>query len=233
AAAVVVIGLGVLGWSRAPAESGPVRRRSGRQSAAPAPPKAKHGRLPAVVWAYAAAAFATGAGIQATNVYLPLFSQRELGFSLVLAGLTAALAGVVGIASRVFWGRAMAGNRNGFSLLLILASGATAGALLLLLSAPAQQQWMLWAGTFLHGATALAVNVVVMAGVMAEVPRERAGAASGAVSLGMYVGFGLGPLIMGLLLEAFGGFQAGWTFVLVAYLVCGVLSLAARKRRAA
>lgn len=230
AAAVVVIGLGVLGWSRAPAESGPLRRRPARQTAAAAPPKEKHGRLPGVVWAYAAAAFATGAGIQATNVYLPLFSQRELGFSLVLAGLTAALAGVVGIASRVFWGRAMAGNRNGFSLLLILASGATAGALLLLLSAPAQQQWMLWAGTFLHGATALAVNVVVMAGVMAEVPRERAGAASGAVSLGMYVGFGLGPLIMGLLLEAFGGFQAGWTFVLGAYLVCGVLSLAARMR---
>ncbi|GAB3520258.1 MFS transporter [Arthrobacter monumenti] len=232
AAAVVVIGLGVLGWSRAPAESGQVRRRPARQSAAAAPPKAKPGRLPAVVWAYAAAAFATGAGIQATNVYLPLFSQRELGFSLVLAGLTAALAGVVGIGSRVFWGRAMAGNRNGFSLLLILASGAAAGALLLLLSAPAQQQWMLWAGTFLHGATALAVNVVVMAGVMAEVPRERAGAASGAVSLGMYVGFGLGPLIMGLLLESFGGFQAGWTFVLGSYLVCGLLSLTARRRRA-
>lgn len=234
AAAVVAIGLGILAWQRAPGGDGITTT-----TAAPAgkpkvakPSKADRRRLPAIVWAYAAAAFATGAGIQATNVYLPLFSQRELGFNLVLAGMTAALAGVVGISSRIFWGRAMGSKRNGFSVLLILAAGAALGALLLLASAPSQQPWMLWAGTFLHGATALAVNVVVMAGVLAEVPRERAGAASGVVSLGMYIGFGTGPLLMGVLHDIFGGFQAGWTFVFASYVLCAVLSLIARQRRA-
>jgi len=250
-AAVVAIGLGILGWSRAPRGDG-VRPTAGRMPSASGSrsfrergkdrallgilsrtktPKAGRQRLPTIVWTYAAAAFATGAGIQATNVYLPLFSQRELGFNLVLAGLTAALAGVVGLSSRIFWGRAMGRNRNGFSVLLILAAGAALGALLLLASAPTQQPWMLWVGTFLHGATALAVNVVVLAGVMAEVPRERAGAASGAVSLGMYVGFGTGPLIMGVLLEASGGFQTGWTFVIASYLLCALLLLSAKLAR--
>lgn len=230
AAAVVILILAFFAARQVPAPPVDVRRRSAAIAATThsAGAKEKSARLPGVVWAYAATALATGVGIQATNVYLPLFAQRELDFSLLLAGLTAALSGTVGIVARVSWGRTMALHRNGFSVLLILACGAAAGAVLLLSSAPTQQAWMLWAGTFLHGATALGVNVVVMAGAIREVPKDRVGATSGVVSLGMYVGFGIGPLLMGLLLQIFGGFQAGWSLVLAAYLLCAVICLASR-----
>ncbi|WP_026821122.1 MFS transporter [Arthrobacter castelli] len=229
AAAVVIMILAFFAARQVPAPAVDARRRSTTTAGTGSDGvKENPGRLPGVVWAYAATAFATGVGIQATNVYLPLFAQRDLGFSLLLAGLTAALAGSVGMVSRVSWGRAMSLRRNGFSVLLILACGAAAGALLLLSSAPAGQAWMLWVGTFLHGATALAVNVVVMAGAIREVPKARVGATSGVVSMGMYVGFGIGPLAMGLLLQLFGGFQAGWSLVLAAYLLCAVICFVAR-----
>lgn len=60
------------------------------------------------VWALAAFGLLNGIGVQATNTYLPLFAVRELGFSLMLGGATAAVAGVVGVAARVGWARVMA-----------------------------------------------------------------------------------------------------------------------------
>ena len=186
-------------------------------------------RFPAAVWLLAAFALFSGAGMQATNVYLPLFAQRELGFSLLMGGATAAAAGVVGVASRVLWGRRMAEGVRASTLLLILAAGAICGAGLLLAAGETGIPALLWAGVLFHGASVLGVNVVVMAGVLREVPKERVGAASGAVSLGMYAGFASGPLIMGLLLEFSGGFLDGWIFIGTAYLACVLVGLAYRR----
>lgn len=187
-------------------------------------------RLPAAVWVFAAYAFLSGAGTQATNVYLPLFAQRELDYSLVLAGITAAVSGVVGVMSRIGWGRQMARGVPAFSLLFMLALGAVLGAVMLLLAGLLRNDVMLWAGVVLHGAMVLGVNVIVMAGVMKSVPAARVGAASGVASLGMYFGFALGPLTMGLLLERTGAFAGGWLFVGAGYVVCAVLALVARRR---
>lgn len=187
-------------------------------------------RLPGTVWAYAAYALLSGFGIQATNVYLPLFSQREVGFSLVLGGLTAAVAGVVGVASRIVWGQRIVGKGNPFTLLLILGLGAAAGAALLLAAGLTQSGVLLWCGVLLHGAMGLAINVVVMAGMMREVPPGKVGAASGRVALGLYLGFAAGPLAVGALLTAFNGFMAGWCVVTAAYLACALLAAFARLR---
>ncbi|MCQ1995716.1 MFS transporter [Arthrobacter sp. zg-Y1171] len=186
-------------------------------------------KFPAAVWLLAAFALFSGAGMQATNVYLPLFAQREIGFSLLMGGVTAAVAGVVGVTSRVLWGRRMADGVRASTLLLILAAGAVCGAALLLAAGQTGVPLLLWSGVVFHGASVLGVNVVVMAGVLREVPRERVGAASGAVSLGMYSGFALGPLAMGLLLQYSGGFLAGWLSIGAAYLVCGGIGLAYRR----
>lgn len=217
--------LGVLlaySWHRLPAEPrGNVPKQAKR-------PRSERG-FPASVWLLAAFALFSGAGMQATNVYLPLFAQRELGFSLLLAGATAAAAGIVGVASRVLWGRRTAEGVRASTLLLILAAGAICGAGLLLAAGETGIPALLWAGVLFHGASVLGVNVVVMAGVLREVPKERVGAASGAVSLGMYAGFASGPLVMGLLLQFSGGFLAGWIFIGGAYLVCVLVGLAYRR----
>ena len=188
-------------------------------------------RLPGRVWVYAAYALLSGFGIQATNVYLPLFSQHDVGFSLVLAGLTAAAAGVVGVASRVVWGQRIGGKGDPFTLLFALALGAAAGSALLLTAGLAHSGILLWCGVFLHGAMGLAINVVVMAGMMREITSDKIGAASGRVALGLYLGFAAGPLAMGGLLSAFNGFVAGWVVVTVLYLGCALLAAITRLRR--
>ncbi|MBF4994351.1 MFS transporter [Arthrobacter gandavensis] len=218
--AALVLGLLLAyAWQRLPAEP---RGTSGTERERPSAER----RFPASVWLLAAFALFSGAGMQATNVYLPLFAQRELGFSLLLAGATAAAAGVVGVASRVLWGRRMAEGIRASTLLLILAAGAICGAALLLAAGETGNPALLWAGVVFHGASVLGVNVVVMAGVLREVPKERVGAASGAVSLGMYAGFATGPLAMGLLLEYSGAFLDGWIFIGASYLVCVLVGLA-------
>nr|WP_231713294.1 MFS transporter [Arthrobacter sp. zg-Y769] len=208
-------------WFRLPSEP--------RLSAPHAPGQPADRKFPASVWLLAAFALFSGAGMQATNVYLPLFAQREIGFSLLMGGVTAAVAGVVGVTSRVLWGRRMADGVRASTLLLILAAGAVCGAALLLAAGQTGAPVLLWCGVAFHGASVLGVNVVVMAGVLREVPRERVGAASGAVSLGMYSGFALGPLAMGLLLQYSGGFLAGWLSIIAVYLICGGIGLAYRR----
>lgn len=198
--------------------------------------KAGKVRLPARVWVYAAYSLLSGFGVQAINVYLPLFSQREVGFSLVLGGLTAAVAGAVGVASRIVWGQRIVGKVNSFTLLVALGLGAAVGAALLLVAGLTQSSILLWCGVLLHGAMGLAINVVVMAGMMREVPPGQVGAASGRVALGLYLGFAAGPLVVGILLTTFNGFfngfTAGWCVVTGAYLACAVLAGLARRHRA-
>ena len=224
-AAVVMAVLLVYSWNKLPAAPPPLPTTG-------ATPGTRD-PFPPTVWLLAGFALLSGAGMQATNVYLPMFAQRELNFSLLMAGAAAAVAGVVGVASRVLWGRRMAGGTTVSSLLVILAVGAIGGTALLLAAGQTGLPLLLWAGVAVHGATVLGVNVVVMAAVMREVDPSRVGAASGVVSLGMYVGFAAGPLAMGLLLEYSGGFLAGWLFVAAGYLLCVVLGLILRGRTSA
>ncbi|WP_237089972.1 hypothetical protein [Nesterenkonia sp. PF2B19] len=51
------------------------------------------------MWALTLFGFLNGLGVQATNVYLPLFAVRELEFSLLAGGMTAAAAGAIGVAA--------------------------------------------------------------------------------------------------------------------------------------
>jgi MFS family permease len=242
---LLIVAWRLIPTSAGPASAGPDSPASMR-SAAPSPDAVPAGRatspgaagtakggkvrLPGTVWVYAAYALLSGFGIQATNVYLPLFSQREVGFSLVLGGLTAAVAGVVGVASRIVWGQRIVGKGNSFTLLVTLGLGAAAGAALLLAAGLTQSGVLLWCGVLLHGAMGLAINVVVMAGMMRDVPPGKVGAASGRVAVGLYLGFAAGPLAVGGLLTAFNGFMAGWCVVLGVYLACALLAALACHR---
>ncbi len=185
-------------------------------------------RFPLSVWLFTGYSLLAGLGMQATNVYLPLFTVRELGFSLVMGGVAAGVSGVVGVTSRVLWGRRMAKGVRASTLLILLGFGALTGAAAFFAAGALDLPALLWLGVILHGATVLGANVVVMAGVMRVVPAQRVGAASGIVSMGMYAGFAAGPLLMGLLLEATGSFHTGWLLVGAGYLLCSALGFALR-----
>jgi predicted MFS family arabinose efflux permease len=237
-AAVVTLALLVHGWLTVPDTHGAGRPVPPRATAPPAGtgargrPRAARAPMPRVVHAYAAAAALTGLGMQAANVYLPLYAHRALGFDVVAAGATVSVSALVGIVSRVAWARVMGRpGADGFVLLLLMALGASGSAVLLLV-APLTPGlgWLVWPAAVLHGAAALAVSVVVMSGAMRAVPAERVGASSGVVTMGLYAGFCTGPLVMGGLLQLTASFAVGWGVVLACYLGCAVLAALVRGR---
>ena len=182
-------------------------------------------RHPGMVWALAIFGLINGIGVQATNVYMPLFAVREMSFSLVLGGATAALAGVIGVIARVTWARRMAKGASGPHLLLVLALIALAGAVLFLLADAAGWALLVWAAVAFHGISALGVSVVLMAALMRAIPAASMASASGMVTAGMFFGFALGPLLMGVIVGSPGGFELGWIAVGITYLLCSVLAL--------
>ncbi|GHD05113.1 MFS transporter [Zhihengliuella salsuginis] len=203
-----------------------------RAAAPPGRRPVTRARQPGVVWALAAFGFLNGLGVQATNVYIPLFAVRELDFSLVAGGATAAVAGAVGVTARIGWGRVMARGVSAPALLLVLALLALAGAGAFFAADAAGSPALLWTAVALHGASALGVSVVLMAALLRSISAASMASASGIVSAGMFGGFTLGPLMMGALISTAGGFEAGWAAVAGAYIACAGLAafLAARRR---
>jgi MFS family permease len=183
------------------------------------------GRLPTTVWIFASIALLSGFGMQATNVYLPLFSMEAVGFSLVLGGVATAVSGVIGVVSRIWWGRRMSAGVKASTLLLMISAGALSGVAAFLAAGLWHVPALIWVGAALHGVTVLGANVVINAGLMQVVAAERIGAASGINSMGMYSGFALGPLAMGGLRDLTGDFTIGWLVIAVMYLACFGMAL--------
>ncbi len=183
-------------------------------------------RLPLGVWILAGIAMFGGIGMQATNLYLPLYTVRELDFSLVAGGLTAGIAGIIGVLSRIFWGRLLSQGKGPAKLIITTTAGGILGISSLMGAGMFQQVWLLWLGVLLYGLTVLGTNVIVNAATLGLVSISQVGAASGITTMGMYAGFATGPLLAGLLLEATGTFQASWLAVIAAYAVCVVLAVA-------
>jgi predicted MFS family arabinose efflux permease len=195
-------------------------------------------RLPSAVWLYAIAAFLSGTGTQATNVYLSLFAVREIGLGVIAGGIALGVAGFLGVISRIWWGRALGRGHTPGRLLTLIAAGAVAGMVSMAVASMTHEPVMFWVGVVLHGITVLGTNVVVNGGAMLAVSAGRIGAASGVITMGIYAGFTCGPVGMGALVEATGDFTAGWIAVALVYAVllvlCAVLALndARRERNA-
>lgn len=181
-------------------------------------------KLPAVVWICAFFAFFSGLGLAGTNAYLPLFATRDMHFTMVVAGYTAIIAGAVGVLARIFWSSRMTRGGSPAGILLTLAIGALSGAVALAMAARLTSPALLWAGTVIHGATALGVSVVTMGVVLSHVARIKVGRASGLVAVGMYFGFAAGPTVMGIFVEGAPNFEAAWVAMMAAYLVCALLA---------
>lgn len=234
AAAAAALAVLVLAWSwnQLPEEQPRNRRRT--KVPRPAGPRSaalqERPKYGARVWLYCAQSAAASIGLTATNVYLPLFAHRSLDFSIVLAGLTSGLVGLVGVTARIFWSRRIAAGGRADSLLLVLAIGSVMGGLMLLFAEQSHLASLLWAGVVLHAIMALGVNVVIMAGMMRDVPASTAGGATGIVSLGMFFGIAAGPLAMGLFVDSAGGFFSGWLFVVVVNVFCVLLALVLKIR---
>ncbi|WP_070161350.1 hypothetical protein [Nesterenkonia sp. PF2B19] len=86
---------------------------------------------------------------------------------------------------------------------------ALAGAGTFLLAGATGWAALLWLAVALHGASALGVSVVIMGALLRRIPAEKMASATGIATAGMFAGFTLGPLVMGLLIGATEDFKPG------------------------
>lgn len=197
-----------------------------RAEAAPnqTPGRAGEATGPITVARLTAYTFFIGFGLQATNAHLPLFAHVDLGLGLRPAGLIAALVGLVGLLSRIWWGRRADTDSRQASTLLTLAVGAALGVMLVMAST-LLGSWLVWVGAAVFGAAALASNAVTMVVLIRTVPITSLGTATAFLATGMYVGFGSGPLAFGLTLDLGAGFGVAWLVPLTAFVAAALISL--------
>jgi MFS family permease len=194
-----------------------------------AEPSPQAGHLPGAVWWLAGYALLTGAALQASNVYLPLFGYEALDLPVAVAGLTAGVVGGVGLVGRIAWGRAADRMSSPQPALVWLAAVAALGAGLVLAAGALHWAWLLWVGAAVFGASGIPANVVVMLAVVHVSPRHVVGRASGLLAVGLYLGFAVGPVSFGALVDSTSSYVAGWVAVASAYLAAAGLALLWRR----
>lgn len=169
-------------------------------------------------------AFLMGTGVAVINVYLPLYAHDELGMTVTSAGAVASLTGIVGVFSRVLWGRITDGMADVVPTLAAIAAS-SALAVGLMIVARWWGEWLLWLAAFVFGASTLGWIVVGMVGVLALIDLRDAGRASGRVLLGFYTGFVASPVLFGWVVDRTGVYAPAWALVVAAFVGATLIAL--------
>ncbi|SJM60094.1 MFS transporter [Gulosibacter sp. 10] len=183
------------------------------------------GRMPAAVWLFALVSFLNAVGTQGVNAFASLFAVHAMGYPITIAGLMLGVVGVIGILSRIGWGRATGRWGRPAVLVMVMSLGGVLGLLFLVAAERTQLDALMWVGVAFHAVLPLAANVVINSGIVAAAPEGRVGIASGLVSAGMYLGFALGPAVMGAVVDVTGEYAIGWGLVGATYIGCFAVAL--------
>jgi predicted MFS family arabinose efflux permease len=189
------------------------------------PARVRGGRLPAQAWWLFAYSFFVALAVMATNVYLPLFGVQAVGISSAAAGTTLVMAGVLGMLGRIGWGRAMDSLPRLDLALAVLALLSLLGSLTLLAAALSGAAWVMWSGVFLHGVGAIAANAVIVHALLTTLERHQLATASGLQALAQYLGFAVGPIAFGSLVETTDSYVWAWAAAGASYLVAVTIAV--------
>jgi predicted MFS family arabinose efflux permease len=174
------------------------------------------GPLPRTIWWLVGYAFLMGLGNAALMAYLPLYAHEGLGLSPEAAGLTAAIAGLVGIAGRVGWGRAGDMVEHSSLLLAVLGAGSVVAQGLVWLAEGAGA-WVVWIGVVFAGATIASWNSVGMLAIIKGFDVSQTARASGLVLLAFYIGYVPSPIAFGYGVDTTGAYDLAWGGVICCY----------------
>lgn len=182
-------------------------------------------RMPTAVWLFAFVSFLNAVGTQGVNGFASLFAVNAMGYSITVAGLMLGVIGVFGILSRIGWGRVTGRFGKPAPLIIVMSLGGIVGLAFLVLAERTQIDALMWVGVIFHAVLPLAANVVINSGIVDAAPAGRIGVASGLVAAGMYLGFSLGPTIIGTIVDLTGTFTMGWATVAVTYFACFIVAI--------
>ena len=181
-------------------------------------------------WLFACT-FLLAMALQAANVYLPLFAFEAVGTSAVSAGVLVGTVGLVGMVSRVALGRLAGRHPHPVRIVALIAIVATVAVLGLIASVSLGAP-VLWVSALLFGASVFGFNVVGMTVVLQSVDRSAAGRATGAIATVMFMGFALGPITFGALVDVTDSYLVAWAFVLAACAAAALIGLREMRRSA-
>ena len=72
---------------------------------------------------------------------------------------------------------------------------------------------LVWIGAAVFGFSALAANAVIMSSVVRAAEPGSVGRATGWAALGLYLGFMIGPITFGMLVDSGAGYAGGWLYL--------------------
>lgn len=159
--------------------------------------------------------------------FYPLYAVEVLGYSEAQAGLAVSVVGAAAVMTRVGWAQIVNGRMGIDPALVVMALGAAAAVVCLLL-AEFGAAWLLWPAVLGVAATVAAWNVVAMLAVIRSVPREEAGGATGLVLLGFLGGLTVAAPVVGYSVDVFDSYRPAWV-ALAAMALASALVVRARR----
>ena len=157
----------------------------------------------------------------------PLYATEALGRSEQFAGFVVAVAAIGALVGRIVWAR-LAEVRLGYSTPLLLMALAAMMAGLLLLAAQSSAVWLAVVGAVLFGASTNSWNSVGMLAVTNISGSADAGRGTGIVLTGFLAGLGVGPPVLGWLLDRYESYTLVWAIVIGVFALSVPLVLAWR-----
>jgi predicted MFS family arabinose efflux permease len=220
ASAVVWPALGVLWLGRTRVAD--VADRPGAASRAAASQPVRH----LVSW-LALYSLLMGGAAAAAGMYLPLFAFDVLEMSASAAGLTTGVLGLVGMASRLIWAHRSQRYTDIVHLLIFFSAGAAVTSLAMtridLLGSRG-----LFVGTAVFAMFSSSWLAVMMVAIVQHIPASSSAWVTGAVMMGFYVGFMIGPPLFGVLATSTVGYAGAWSGSALACALATILAVRGR-----
>jgi MFS family permease len=151
------------------------------------------------------------AGMQLCLIsYLVTFLAKDLGMTLIRAGLVLATAQTAGVIGRIIWGALADRHGRPRLILAFLGFGMSLGAVMTAFFSPSWPFTALILVSVGFGATAIGWNGVYLAEVARLAPPGLAGMATGGTLFFTFLGVVVGPPVFGTIVETTGSFPLGY-----------------------
>lgn len=171
------------------------------------------------------------AGMQLCLIsYLVTFLAKDLGMTLIRAGLVLSTAQTAGVIGRIVWGALTDRYGRPRAMLAFLGFGMSLGAATTALFSPSWPFAALILVSIGFGATAIGWNGVYLAEVARLAPPGLAGMATGGTLFFTFLGVVVGPPVFGAIVQSTGSFPTGYIVFAVATAMSGLVMLFTQNR---